>query len=220
MLPSLQHFLWAPWPHPALCSHQLCNPHPRHGHPTLEHTQAWSHSPRPAALWYHWKEPHFNIGPDLQQPQPSTSSHPRISALSEQRQSVNDKFRITKTRTEEACIMFPCDQVKCHYLIHTRVLGGQIIFQESTSRNKPHPVASLTRTETLCKILIKWQLNAKAQAPKRKVEIQEYAANCALETKKMPESECFTYLGCFLSSSYHSMHLFYKQLWAKKCIFL
>lgn len=36
--------------------------------------------PRPAALWHHRKEPHFYIGPDLQQPQPSTSSYPRISA--------------------------------------------------------------------------------------------------------------------------------------------
>lgn len=68
---------------------------------------------------------------------------------------MNGNFRITKARREEAWIMFPCDQVKCHFLVHTRVLGGQIIFQESTYRNKPHPVASLTRIETLCKTLIK-----------------------------------------------------------------
>lgn len=109
-------------------------------------------------------------------------------------------------RTMEYVSLLPCS----HYLIHTKVLGGQIIFQEKTYGNKHHPVSSLSHIQTLCKTLIKWWFDVKPQGPRRKVEIRYMQQVMHLKPRRFQEENALHFRP-FPLSSYHSMHFIFLQ---------
>lgn len=101
--------------------------------------------------------------------------------------------------------------VTMYITLHIKVPGGQITFQERIYSNKPHPVASLSCTQTPCKTSTNWQLDAKPQAPKSKIEIQVYAAIAHLKPRGFLEANAnqLYILRPFPIPFYHSIHFLF-----------